>query len=86
MLPVCKQIVVLLHQFIFVSCATNFFRLASAIGDFPAVHRIFQNQANQMCVKQGILPILPWDLTDTMGFQILCDAVYTDVRVNIGHK
>ena len=46
MLPVCKQIVVLLHQFIFVSCATNFFRLASAIGDFPAVHRIFQNQAD----------------------------------------
>ena len=36
-----------------------------------------------MCIKQGILPILPWDLADTMVLQILCDAVCTDVCVNI---
>ena len=36
-----------------------------------------------MCVKQGILPILPGNLADTVVFQILCDAICTDVCVNI---
>ena len=81
--PICQQVVVLLHQLILVPCATNFFRLAAAIGDFPAVHRIFQNQADQMCVKQGILPILPGNFTDTMVLQIFCNSVCANIRMHI---
>ena len=80
---ICQQVVVLLHQLVLISGAAHFFHLAAAIGNFSAVHRIFQNQPDQVCIKQGILPILPGNLADTVVFQILCNAVCANVRVNI---
>ena len=79
----CQQVVVLLNQLILVPCAAHFFRFAASIGNLAAVHRIFQNQANQMCVKQGILPILPGNFTDTMVLQIFCNSVCANIRMHI---
>ena len=83
MQPIGQQVVVLLHQLILVPCAAHFFRFAASIGNLAAVHRIFQNQANQMCVKQGIPPILPGNLADTVVFQIFCNSVCANIRVHI---
>ena len=51
MQAVHQQIIVLLHQPVIISCAMYLLRPASAIGDFPAVYRIFQNPADQRRIE-----------------------------------
>ena len=44
MQPIGQQVIVLFYQLVLISGAAHFFHLTAAIGDFSAVHRIFQNQ------------------------------------------
>ena len=76
---ICQQVVVRSTNLYSFLVAAHFFHLAAAIGNFSAVHRIFQNQPDQVCIKQGILPILPGNLADTVVLQILCDAICANV-------
>ena len=61
-----QQVIVLLHKTIIVSCTMHLFRSASAIGDLTAVHRIFQNPADEGSIKQRFLTILSLDLVNAV--------------------
>ena len=78
-----QQIIVLLHKTVIVSGTMHLFCSASAIGDFPAVNRIFQNSADQRRIKQGIFPVLPLDFVNPVGCKIFCKTVCTGVRMHI---
>ena len=45
------QVIVLLHQPVIISGTMYLLRPSSAISDFPAVYRIFQNPADQRCIE-----------------------------------
>ena len=83
MQSVHQQIIVLLHQPVIISGAMHLLRPTSAIGDFPAVYRIFQNPADQRRIKQGIFPVLPLDLVNPVGRKIFCKTVCTGIRMHI---
>ena len=61
----------------------NLFRSASAISNFPAVHRIFQYSSDQCRIEQRIFPVLSWYLTNTMIFKIFCKSVCPYIRMHI---
>ena len=83
MQSVNQQIIVLLHQPVIISCAIHLLRPSSAIGDFPAVYRIFQNPADQRRIKQGIFPVLPLDFVNPVGRKVFCKTVCTGIRMHI---
>ena len=83
MQSVNQQIVILLHKTVIVSCSMHLLRPASAIGDFPAVNRIFQNSADQRRIKQGIFPVLPLDFVNPVGCKIFCKTVCTGICMHI---
>ena len=51
MQSVNQQIVILFHKPVIISCAMHLLHSTSAIGDFPAVYRIFQNPADQRRIE-----------------------------------
>jgi len=78
-----QQIVILLHQPVIISGTMHLFRPSSAISDFPAVNRIFQNPADQRRIKQGIFPVLPLDFVNPVGRKVFCKTVCTAIRMHI---
>ena len=51
MQTIYQQIIVLFYQPVIISGAMHLLRSTSAIGDFPAVYRIFQNPADQRRIE-----------------------------------
>ena len=51
MQPIHQQIIVLFHQPVIISGAMHLLCPTSAIGDFTAVYRIFQNSADQRRIE-----------------------------------
>ena len=78
-----QQIIILFHQPVIISGAMHLLRPTSAIGNFPAVNRIFQNPADQRRIKQGIFPVLPLDFVNPVGRKIFCKTVCTGIRMHI---
>ena len=83
MQSVNQQIVILFHKPEIISCAMHLLRSTSAIGNFPAVNRIFQNPADQRRIKQGIFPVLPLDFVNPVSCKIFCKTVCTAIRMHI---
>jgi len=83
MQTIYQQIIVLFYQPVIISGAMHLLRPASAIGDFPAVNRIFQNPADQRRIKQGIFPVLSLDFVNPVGRKVFCKTVCTGIRMHI---
>ena len=83
MQSVNQQIVILFHKPVIISCAMHLLRSTSAIGDFPAVNRIFQNSADQRRIKQGIFPVLSLDFVNPVGRKVFCKAVCAGICMHI---
>ena len=83
MQTIYQQIIILFHQPIIISGAMHLLRPSSAISDFPAVYRIFQNPADQRRIKQGIFPVLPLDFVNPVGCKVFCKAVCAGIRMHI---
>ena len=83
MLTIHQQVIVLLYKPIIVSCTMHLFCPAPAVGDFAAVHRIFQYSADEDSVKQRPLTILALDFVNAVVGKVSGKTVCTHVGMHI---
>ena len=83
MLTIHQQVIVLLYKPVIVSCTMHLFCPASAVGDFAAVHRIFQDSADEGSIKQRPLTILALDFIDAVVGKVSGETVCAHVGMHI---
>ena len=83
MQAVHQQIIVLLHKPVIIPGAMHLLRSASAIGDFPTVHRVFQYSPDKGRIEQRIFSVLSLDFVNTMLVKIFGKTICTHVGMHI---
>ena len=78
-----QQIVILLHKPVFVPGAMHLLRSASAIGDFPTVHRVFQYSPDKSRIEQRVFAVLTLDFVNTMLVKIFGKAICAHIGMHI---
>ena len=56
---------------------------ASAIGDFPTVHRVFQNSPDKSRIEQRIFSVLPLDFVNSMLIKIFGKTICAHIGMHI---
>ena len=78
-----QQIIFLLHKSVIITSSMYLFRSSPAVSDFTAVNGVFQNSANQCCIKQRIFSILSLNLIDTVIGKVFRKTICPHIGMHI---